>query len=295
MDRGGYAQAAEHLHRSQSSVSYAITKLQEQLGVRLLYLDGRKARLTEAGEALLRRSRQLVQEATALEGLAHSLEQGWEPEIRLVVDAAFPTAALMQALREFGPRSRGTRVGLREVVLSGADDALLAGEADLAIAARVPDGLLGDTLAEVQFVAVAHPGSPLLRLGRELTAQDLQRDTQVVTRDSGRQGRDAGWLGAGHRWTVTSLDTALSAVLHGLGYAWLPRHKIEPYLRQGSLRPLPLREGGSFRASLYLVYGDPRRLGPGTRLLAEILRRQAAPDPKDEAPAGAGKTAAKGR
>ncbi|MFC1748652.1 LysR family transcriptional regulator, partial [Pseudomonadota bacterium] len=54
---GGYAQAAKQLHRSQSSVSYSVARLQEQLGVPLLEIHGRKAQLTPAGEALLNRSR----------------------------------------------------------------------------------------------------------------------------------------------------------------------------------------------------------------------------------------------
>ena len=66
VDYGGYAQAAEQLHRSQSSVSYAVSRLQDQLGVALLRVEGRKAQLTEAGEALLQRSRPLVQTAVEL-------------------------------------------------------------------------------------------------------------------------------------------------------------------------------------------------------------------------------------
>jgi len=92
-------------------VSYTIARLQEQLGVPLLQIEGRKAQLTEAGQTLLRRSRHLVQEALALEEFARSLEQGWEPQVRLVVDAAFPSAALMKALRLFEPLSQGTRTG----------------------------------------------------------------------------------------------------------------------------------------------------------------------------------------
>lgn len=90
VDHGGFAQAAEALHRSQSSISYTVARMQEQLGVPLLRIDGRKAVLTEAGEVLLRRSRQLVKQAGQLEELAHHMEQGWEPEVRLVVDAAYP-------------------------------------------------------------------------------------------------------------------------------------------------------------------------------------------------------------
>ena len=74
VDCGGYAQAAEYLHRSQSSVSYTVARLQEQLGIRLLQIEGRKAGLTEAGEALLRRSRHLLDAALDLEQFADSLE-----------------------------------------------------------------------------------------------------------------------------------------------------------------------------------------------------------------------------
>ena len=118
VDHGGFAQAAEVLHRSQSSVSYTVARMQEQLGVPLLRIDGRKAVLTEAGDVLLRRSRQLVKQASQLEDLAHHMEQGWEAEVRLVVDAAYPTANLVRALTAFMPQSRGCRVRLREEVLS---------------------------------------------------------------------------------------------------------------------------------------------------------------------------------
>ena len=102
VDHGGFAQAAEVLHRSQSSVSYTVARMQEQLGVPLLRIDGRKAVLTEAGSVLLRRSRHLVKQASQLEDLAHHMEQGWEAEVRLVVDAAYPSARLVRALARRG-------------------------------------------------------------------------------------------------------------------------------------------------------------------------------------------------
>ena len=82
VDNGGFAQAAEALHRSQSSVSYTVARMQEQLGVPLLRIEGRKAVLTEAGAVLLRRSRHLLKQASQIEDLAHQLELGWEAEIK---------------------------------------------------------------------------------------------------------------------------------------------------------------------------------------------------------------------
>jgi len=273
VDFGGYAQAAEQLHRSQSSISYTIAKMQQQLGTLLLRIEGRKARLTDAGEVLLRRSRQLISDAIELEALAHSIEEGWEPEVRLVVDAAFPSSTLMQVLKGFVPMSRGSRVQLNEVVLSGADEALLEGRADLVIGAQVPQGFLGDPLIQVEFLAVANRDHPLHRMDRLLTVDDLRRELQVVIRDSGIYlKRDSGWLGAPYRWTVTSIDKAVEALAGGLGFGWVPRHQIAVHLERGQLKPLPLREGLCRTAQLYLVYGRRGTPGPATRLLAELLR-----------------------
>lgn len=274
VDHGGFAQAAEALHRSQSSISYTVARMQEQLGVPLLRIDGRKAVLTEAGTLLLRRSRQLVKQASQLEELAHHMEQGWEAEVRLVLDAAYPTRQVVEALSAFMPQSRGCRVLLREEVLSGVEEALTEGEADLAISGLILPGQLGTDLANVEFVAVAHPDHALHRLQRELTFQDLEAQLQIVTRDSGRrQQRDVGWLGAEQRWTVGSLATAATFVSSGLGFAWLPSHLIQRELAEGKLRPLPLGNGARREMRFFLYPNKDRQMGPATRILSELLRQ----------------------
>lgn len=273
VDNGGFAQAAEILHRSQSSVSYTVARMQEQLGVPLLRIDGRKAVLTDAGDVLLRRSRQLVNQASQLEHLAHHMEQGWEAEVRLVVDAAYPNAKLVRALTAFMPQSRGCRVRLREEVLSGTEDVLREGTADVAISGLNISGFLGNELSSVEFIAVAHPDHPLHKLQRQLSFLDLQPHMQVVIRDSGRlQPRDVGWLGAEHRWTVASLATAASFVSNGLGFAWLPRHIIERELKEGQLLPLPLDQGGTRNPSFYLYTDKEKPLGPATQILIELIK-----------------------
>ncbi|EIK52603.1 LysR family transcriptional regulator [Stutzerimonas stutzeri TS44] len=273
IDHGGFAQAAEVLHRSQSSVSYTVARMQEQLGVPLLRIEGRKAALTEAGDVLLRRSRQLVTQASQLEELAHHMEQGWEAEVRLVVDAAYPNAKLIHTLTEFMPKSRGCRVRLREEVLSGVEDVLKDGSADLAISSLDISGYLGAELSTVEFIAVAHARHPLHQLGRKLSVQDLQSQMQVVVRDTGaRQPRDSGWLGAEQRWTVGSLATSVAFVSSGLGFAWLPRHMILRELAEGVLVPLPLIQGGIRRPQFYLYSNPDKPLGPATRILIELFR-----------------------
>lgn len=273
IEQGGYAQAAAYLHRSQSAVSYSMSRLQEQLGISLLKIEGRKALLTEQGQILLQRSRKLIDEAGEIENFAHHLSQGREAEIKFVVDAAFPNDLLMSALAQFAKQSQGTRVQLSEVILSGATDALVNDEAELVIGVETPANFLSDPLIEIELIAVARPDHPLLQLEREITSADLAQHTHVAIRDSGQHEKmDVGWLSSQDRWTVSSIESALNAIEHGLGYGWIPSNRLVEALGDGKLKPLLLEQGSNYKAFLFMSFGHPQNIGPATRELASIIK-----------------------
>lgn len=277
VEHGGFAQAAEAIHKSQSSINHAVHKLQDQLDLPLLKVVGRKAQLTDAGRLMLRRSGQLLDQAEQLETIAHSLALGDEAELRVAVDEVYPPDCLADALARLSTEYAATRVELIETVLSGGAERLLAGDVDLLIAGEVPAGFLGEPLAEVDFIAVAHPQHPLHRLGRPLTLQDLAAHRQIVVRDSTSGARaDAGWLGAEQRWTVSHVATSVAMVRRGMGFAWLPLTRISDELRDDKLREIALGRGSRRRVSLYLTYADPDRAGPAATRLGQLLREQIA-------------------
>ena len=273
VDAGGFAQAAARLHRSQSAVSYAMAQLQESLGVKLLEQQGRRAELTPLGRELLRRSRVIVDQFARLEALARAIDTGWESELKLVIDAAFPQDLLLGVLAELRGSCPHTTLSLADAVLSGAEEAITDGAADLVVTTRVPNGFLGDWLMDVAMVAVAAPDHPLLRLQRQLNLDDLALHTQVVVRDSGRQARDEGWLGAQHRWTVAGIEASRAAVVAGLAYAWLPSHLVAADIAQGRLKALPLAVGGLRQMPLYVVLVKGETAGPAARKALELLQR----------------------
>ncbi|WP_158590357.1 LysR family transcriptional regulator [Noviherbaspirillum cavernae] len=277
VDCGGFAEAAKYLHLSQSAVSYTVAKLQEQLGISVLQIEGRKAQLTAAGRALLDRSRHVLKEAVELEMFARNLGQGWGSEVRLVVDHHFPNQLLMRALREFAEIGHDTHVRLSEVAMPRAEEVLRDLAVDLAIGARVPLGFLGEPLIEIEHVAVAHPDHPLLQLGRDVTTSDLARQVQIGIGNSLEPDREGGdGIHYMQRWNVNSLDTAVEAVCQRLGYAWLPAHRIGNLLDQGTLAALPMREGSTYKTMLYLIHGRPWPAFHAASRLAELLRYLAA-------------------
>ena len=276
VDAGGYAQAAEALFKSQSAVTYAVQKIESQLALKAFEIQGRKAVLTPTGQMLYRRALALVAEAGDLELAAHRLSAGWEAEIHLAAEILFPTRMVLDCLARFADESPRTRIELIESVLGGTAQALLTGQADLAITPQIPPGFLGDPLLQVKVIAVAQCDHALHRLGRELSLRDLAGHRHVVVRDSGaKRDRQAVSVEVDQRWTVSTVATSIQAVSLGHGFAWLPATQIADELASGQLVPLALREGGERLVTLYLVLADPDFAGPGVRRLAQILQAAA--------------------
>lgn len=273
VEQGGYAQAAEKLNKSQSSLNHAIAKLQQTLGVALLEVRGRKAYLTEAGDMFLRRAKLMNQQMQELELLAHNIHQGWEAEIRLAVEIAHPRRPLNRALQNYYPVSRGTHLQMFDSVLSGTEEIIREQKADIVICGHVPKGFLAEPLAEVTFVPVCHPQHPLTLEARMLSADELTQQLQIVIRDTARNPKEmTGWLKAEQRWTVTSLHEAIELLLAGMGFAWLPLHLVEGFIQRHQLYRLPLREGNERKIFTHLVIPAPDRLGPSANCLLECLR-----------------------
>jgi DNA-binding transcriptional LysR family regulator len=273
VDEGGYAAAAEALHKSQSAVTYAVQQIERLLDVKAFELRGRKAVLTPTGRMLYTRARVLLDEATSIESAAHRTSAGWEAEISIAIEIIFPTWLALRCLDRFGAEAPQTRIELVETVIGGAPEALLERKVDLALTPRVPPGFNGESLIRLGHVAVAHPEHPLFALGRPLTMKDLRKHRHLVVRDTSvRRDRRGAMLEGEQRWTVGHMATSLQAARMGFGFAWYPEDKIREELESGQLKALPLRDAADVYSEIYLVIADPEGAGPGVRRLAEIFR-----------------------
>jgi DNA-binding transcriptional LysR family regulator len=272
VEGGSYAKAAEALHKSQSTITYAVQQIESLLAVEVFEIQGRKAVLTPTGRLLYRRARYLVDEAAALEQSAGRLSAGWEAQIQVAAEVIFPTWLLLKCLARFGEESPHTRIEVVESVIGHRTQALTEGGADLALFPEVPPGFGGEALMAIRFVLVAAPQHPLHRLHRPLTLRDLRQHRHLIVRETSPARASIVPVDVTQRWTFSELATSIEAARAGYGFAWLPEERIRPELSSGALVPLALREGSDRYAPLYLIFADPENAGPGTRRLAEILR-----------------------
>ena len=274
VDCGGFSEAAESLHLSQSSISYAIAKLQEQFGFPLLKVMGRKAELTEEGRALLARSRNLLSDAVELEIFADNLRRGRNAEIRMAVDPDFPMHLITQALHRLKERGHDIRLALSELMSTEIDQTLRSRRADLAIVRQTLPGFNHMRLFQVDFVAVAHPQHRLSRLKQELHPVDLAAEIEIVIAKGDQQHPIERNLPApiqSQRWCVQSSDTAMRALCDGIGYAWLSHHQVRPLLEKGTLCLLQIHSDRSRTMMLHLASVQPLASCARIKLLVDML------------------------
>ncbi|WP_347291053.1 LysR family transcriptional regulator [Kluyvera georgiana] len=271
VELGSFAKAAEETHRSQSSVSYNLSLLQERLGVALLVPEGRRAVLTPAGELLLGQVKPLLKAFAWVETRAATLREGTRTRLDLVVDSIFPRQRLFAILRQFQQRYPQTQVRLTEVLENANDADNVQAEADVMVLTRRQDITgRGEWLMNIDFVAVAHRDHPVFQQPGPLSDEQLRPWPliRIADSDSSRQEtHDA--------WTFSTIDAAIDAVLYQVGYGWLPEERIQGELTQGILKPLPLNHGVRRATPLHLIVKrDLAPLDEQVEMLLKLFSQQ---------------------
>ena len=272
IDEGSFAKAAEALNKSQSSISYNIAKLEENLPTPVLEMQGRKAVLTAEGKVLYRRANQLLEMASEVEQIAECLAQGWDTEITINADSIVPIKPLLTAIEKFTIQAPQTRITLLENTLSGSTEVLLEKRADIVISGQTPPGFMGTKLTTIYMIPVAHANHPLNRLKQKVTSHDLKQHRQIVVRDSGvKRNQDTGWLDAEQRLTVSHFTQSIQSVRAGLGFAFVPLHYANEFINNGEFKRLDLAENGEREISIYLTLATADREGLAVKAMRDNL------------------------
>ncbi|KVU37306.1 LysR family transcriptional regulator [Burkholderia ubonensis] len=165
MDLGSFAKAADRVARSSSAVSAQIRKLEEQAGTPLFVKSGRGLALTDAGDAMLRYARRMIElndeAAAAVRGV--SLD-GW---VRIGLQEDFGEAILPGVLGRFARAHPKVRIEARVAHNAELLERLDANQLDLALvwgdpasaafAART--GIDGEEIARVPMRWIGAAGS----------------------------------------------------------------------------------------------------------------------------------------
>jgi len=134
VDAGGFTRAGERVHRTQSTVSQQIKRLEEDVGQPLLNRNGKDVTPTEAGERLLSYARRLL--SLAEEARDVMARPGSEGAIRLGVPEDFAAYRLAKLLAAFSRSHPALRLDVRADQSTHLKRDLERGELDLALFKR---------------------------------------------------------------------------------------------------------------------------------------------------------------
>ena len=134
VEAGGFTRAGARVHRTQSTVSQQIKRLEEDVGQVLLHRDGKEVRPTEAGESLLSYARRLLSLAEEARDVLR--QPDGEGAIRLGIPEDFAAYRLAKLLGAFSRSHPGLRLDVRADQSKHLARDLERGEIDLALYKR---------------------------------------------------------------------------------------------------------------------------------------------------------------
>ena len=267
---GSFAAAARELGRVPSALTYSVRQLEDALDVLLFDRSSRQARLTAAGQELLDEGRRLLAEMDAVANRVRRVATGWESALTIAADGVISRLTLFELVEGFyaqriggpgglggsvragvqGPGSAtpqdlgsspGTRLRLRSEIMAGLWEALVTGQADLAIGVMMntppQSGIELRLLGEIEFVFAVAPHHPLALAAEPLNDAQMMAHRAVAVADSAHRlspvtvnllpGQDV--------FTVPTMAAKTEALLRCLGCGFVPEPQVREHLRSGRL------------------------------------------------------------
>ncbi|HEX7928210.1 MAG TPA: LysR family transcriptional regulator [bacterium] len=276
----GVSQAAEQLGKAQSAVSYTLKTLEESLGVTLLDRSTYRARLTAAGQAVLKKGQQILAMTDELDSLAAEFRGGCEARVDILLDGILPVASIMPVLQPLVERRGPTQIRLRVELVGGVAEAIESTQPDLVLA---PMDLYGTAapyekriMGEAVMLPVVATEHPLARFTPPVPIAELRRHIHLVVSDSSKFKApiDAGLVGADTVWNFPDFHSRLEGLRAGLGFAWMPTYLIEQDVRANKLTPLRLERHTVQRFQVALAHRTSPPLGRTGRHLLELMASQ---------------------
>ncbi len=253
----GFSRAARRLARTQSAVSQAVARLEEDLGTRLFLRQGRTVELTPAGRLLLDRAGRVLDE---MDGARESLQALAElREGSLVVGTSDTLAChlLPPVITAFRTRYPGVELRLDNRPSPAIAERVAERAVDVGVVTLpLPPGLrIGgrpaaerlriEPLTSYQEVAICPPGHPLARRRRAPLEAVAAHPLLLLDRSTGARAlldAELARLGAAPRvaMEMSSVEVLKKLVELGLGVSIVPALAVEREVASGVLAAVRL-------------------------------------------------------
>jgi LysR family transcriptional regulator for metE and metH len=249
--QGSLTAAAEQLHLTQSALSHAVRKLEDQLGVALWTREGRRLHPTQAGEYLLSVADRLLPQVTHAEARLRQFAQGERGTLRIGIECHPCYQWLLKVVSPYLAAWPDVDVDVKQAFQFGGIGALFGHEIDLLV---TPDplfrkGLVFEPVLDYEQVLAVGPGHPLR--GAAFVEPQALADETLISYPVAIDRLDiytqfllpAGVRPKRHK-PIETTDIMLQMVASGRGVAALPRWLVEEYTGKLALAAVQIGHRG---------------------------------------------------
>lgn len=276
VEEGSFAQAARKLCCTQSTVTFQIQQLEQELSIQLFEKVGRRMALTPAGKSLLPQVHELTR---VLDGIRQVSQSGTEivGELRVMIGETLLAYKMPEVLSLFRTKAPKVHLSLQSVNCYAIRDSLLNDDADLGVFYRVGNdqALHMENFGQQDLVLVASPelqDVDFTQPNQHLPVSFIINEPQCIFRqifESTLRERKITMENTIELWSIESIKNCVAG---NLGISFLPRFSVIRELESGVLKTLPFTEHPLTITAL-CAYHAGRTLSPAMKTFIECMRQ----------------------
>ncbi|KDE40810.1 Transcriptional regulator [Nitrincola lacisaponensis] len=276
LESGSIIDAARHLNRSRTTISAAISALEDDLNAELFERSGKAVRATDLAWAIQPDCMRLIQTYRQIQARCELERGGIETTLRLARDDALPEAVWLEAMHALKQRFPLTGISVYLAPPQELPALVSSQTVDIAygldLNKHTDHRITMTPLSGLRMIMVASVQHPLSKLP-EVKPDDLITHTQVTLAfvDSDEQ-LVPDILNSSNYLALTQYELIRDAVMKNAGWAWLPQPLADPAIQAGHLKPLKTAQALLWQTFSSFHFSNESK-GQVTLRLEEILAK----------------------
>ncbi|WP_413585603.1 LysR family transcriptional regulator [Bdellovibrio sp. HCB274] len=279
VEKGSFKAAAEHLYKTQPSLSVAIKKLEEEFDLQLFNREEYRPKLTPEGLVFYNWAKQCLYTFRELKTVGIELgSKKVEPYLTIVLDPLVRFEAIEGVFQETVLSKYPTEMTFRTEIMSGGLNSLLSEDADFAISTKSEENDNVESVAFDRIEMVPVVAKSLAKQLPNVSYKSLKAYPQIVVLQQGDKNnllkRDRkGVVADSKKCYVTDHALKHKMIMNGFGWGRLPLNEIEKELKKEALVQIEDDQVKPFHLDLHIMRLKHKPMGPVARAVwAQLLK-----------------------
>lgn len=247
VEEGGFTKAAERLNYTQSTITFQIGQLEQELSVKLFERIGRKMVLTKAGAQFIPYVEDVLNSVDRLRNFENDLTS-WKGDLRIGVGETLLSYKIPPILKAFHAKAPNARLFLRSMNCYDIRDELIAGLLDMGVfyndIGGVGTSLETKPLKAYKMALIASPTikdhfPDFITPNQKISVPFLINEPNCIFRQIFEQYLRKKSIIMDHTIELWSIQTIKQLAQNDVGITYLPKFAVERELTQGTLSEIP--------------------------------------------------------